>query len=845
MYEKISRAVATHVKKHRLVFWYDPDGKHRAIFESISIDGSRIELSNNEWWVKHHVLKEAPDTHFLIYAPYPRPTDSENWLLDLVLAGFSFTHDLAETYREELGLGTEFQSLFASHVAFFQNVKERFEPLSAMIDPDKDTPDTLRVKMMAVLSLSRPTELRSTELFARVFFELAEDGFLEQTDRWKELEKFELAESFLTMLRLYIEEGRNNLKPHGAAVEIYKAAWKLELSGETTSHRRECSLLLNSWRDMFEADERYKRLTERVQESLAIHSDLEGLTIEGLTRLTLFPAIDTEIAHRLVQEASENRTDLRMIQTVANKRIGSYWIRRGLPVVEPIYRLLGSYAEFETELNAIDLKTEGPADISSHYVERLYRIDLLYRTCLMHYQHAGRIGSLAALIERIDRRYINDFLQRLSEIWDQEIRTGSPRFPESAPAQSRFFDAVVSPYLKRNEKLVVVVSDALRYEAGVDLASRLNGLNRVSAEAGCMIAAAPTITAVGMNALLPHSRIAFADKDSISVEVDGTSVSGIDGRSRWLETEVKRRFPGKTALAMWAHTLGDMPTDAARAHIGSADLVYLYSNGIDAVADNAKTETSLPEAVERELESITNLTRKIANQLNRSHILVTADHGFLYQNEAPEDYYFLSVEKPESGERERRFLLGATTPPGEHFYAADLSSIEIAGSRACSFVEGLYRIRKQGSGARFVHGGLSLQELLVPLLRVHVRKESDVKRVTVAIMKAPREVITTQTHTVHFYQQDAVSDKYLPETIRVFFAAGDGTPISDTKEVRFDSRDEDAQNRSQSVVLHFGSEANAYNGQTIYLEMQRDEGGAYVHYARESYPYRTFGERDF
>jgi hypothetical protein len=38
------------------------------------------------------------------------------------------------------------------------------------------------------------------------------------------------------------------------------------------------------------------------------------------------------------------------------------------------------------------------------------------------------------------------------------------------------------------------------------------------------------------------------------------------------------------------------------------------------------------------------------------------------------------------------------------------------------------RLRLKGSGSRFVHGGASLQEVVIPVLKINKKRQSDVGR---------------------------------------------------------------------------------------------------------------------
>ena len=46
------------------------------------------------------------------------------------------------------------------------------------------------------------------------------------------------------------------------------------------------------------------------------------------------------------------------------------------------------------------------------------------------------------------------------------------------------------------------------------------------------------------------------------------------------------------------------------------------------------------------------------------------------------------------------------------------------------------RLRLKGSGSRFVHGGASLQEVVIPVLRINKKRQSDIDAVEVEILRS-------------------------------------------------------------------------------------------------------------
>ena len=840
MYEKIKRAIGSHIKNHRLVFWYDEEGKHRSVLSELDTPADVIEVENNEWWVKYHVLKEKPDHRYLIYSPTARPADDNNWLLDLVLAGFAFSHDLSETYREELGLGVGFRQFLATHVEFFQN-KDRFEPVQEMITPEIESESSLALKMMSVLVARDAQQRRTARSFGSLLFDLCVDSIEDDYSRWNALVKHGLREYFVSELGKYLPAADESIEPYGAALEIVNRAWELEIGGDSTPERRNSRVLVYQWRDS-SSDADFRNVIQSVEEALGIRESLKGLSTEVLRGSSLFPSIDSELARRLVAAVVSDASDLDVQRQIAGERRSAFWVRDSQSIERHVYDLIVRFVDFRRTLREIKFTSTTAEQLLDHYVKSLYRVDRLYRESLAAYRAAGSRGSLSEIVSRLEGEYLSTFLQPLAEKWQEASEKMSAPLPEHAMSQRRFFDLQVAPYLSEGKKLVVVISDALRYEAGKRLEEELSARRGIVVDTESAIAAPPTITSVGMAALLPHRTISLTPGGTVSI--DGESVSGIEGRSEYLRKAVEKRFPGLRAAAFRAQQIASLPAPAARETINGLDLIYVYSNGIDAAADNAKTETSLPDAVEGEIESLANLVMKFANQLNRTHILITADHGFLYQAGEVESFFLIEAEKPAVGSRERRYIHGGSSP-GEHFRTVEPTELGIEAADRLHFVEGLFRIRKQGGGVRYVHGGLSLQELLVPIIRVHVSRSDRVSDVGVVVMKPGNPVITTPEFPVAFFQEDPVSPKRSAITLRAYFAAEDGTTISDAVDLSFESTDEKAQNRSRSRMFYFGRDAAKYNGKYVTLKLEKLIGGTTVPYAEERYRYQTFGERDF
>ena len=154
--EHIQHALSRLFEKHRIVFWYDEKKELRDAYESLELENiEKVEIQNNEFTLKHRMLREAPKKSFLVYKESNRPEDLKNWLLDIELDNSVFTTDQSAIWLSELELPHQFLELVVQHAAFFdasnaaKQAEQRKAKLRKLLDSD-DTMSAVRLKMLAV-----------------------------------------------------------------------------------------------------------------------------------------------------------------------------------------------------------------------------------------------------------------------------------------------------------------------------------------------------------------------------------------------------------------------------------------------------------------------------------------------------------------------------------------------------------------------------------------------------------------------------------------------------------------------------------------------------------------------
>ena len=170
--EKVQSALEKLFLQHRLVFWYDDKEEMHDLFEHLSLPGvEKLVIENNEFSLKHRLLIEQPTQKFLLYQPKAKPTDNENWLLDLLLSNYEFHTESSSLYLQDLDLPQEFKTLIQQHEDFFGNQK-RFSDLKALLEAG-DMESKIRLKMLSVICGCEPEwEKVLYSLFGNFFSQL-------------------------------------------------------------------------------------------------------------------------------------------------------------------------------------------------------------------------------------------------------------------------------------------------------------------------------------------------------------------------------------------------------------------------------------------------------------------------------------------------------------------------------------------------------------------------------------------------------------------------------------------------------------------------------------------------
>ncbi len=826
---KIEEALLKRFESHRVIFWYDEKQELTDLFQEAVLDNvEKIQVEGNEFEVKYIINKQKPDSKLLIYIAGAKPANDENWLLDMELAHHVFYTNQEALMLQEIGLDYHFRELVTEHIEFFKS-KDRRNRLKEMLG-EGDAHEEIRAKMLAVVFNTEYVNLIT-------FIHAHATAFVKGDDRIdKDLSKFNLNSYYWGKILKQFNYQSEQPSIYDFLLEVFNANFALSSSDKVNKETR---LLLSLWKDTLNYRDSFGLVSDKIASDLNMEALFNKATIEDIIRDDLYRLTDQKIIFDLVNLISEEAISVEKVNQYTKQRENKYWFDHTAKLYKALENgiLLISLVRKYADNSYVNL-FEGAND----YASTLYQIDYAYRKFIYYYRLSNQNRILSQLTAKVEKVYANDWLLNFNDNWQQVINSTKNWPVNELNSQKQFFKQYISKYTEKNNRLFVIISDAFRYECGVELLKRIQTENRFEASLSHIITCLPSYTQLGMASLLPNTGIGFQEGTD-TVLVDGISSAGTANR-----TKILAQNSGVRATAILAEDFMKMnASNEGREFVKQNDLIYIYHNRIDKVGDDKASEEKVFEAVEEEIEFLINLLKKIAN-MNGNNMLITSDHGFIYQHQSPDDSDFSdSTHAGEIWKDNRRFVIGRNLTHEDSTLKFSSDELGLEGNAEVLIPKSINRLRVKGAGSRFVHGGASLQEIVTPLLIVSKLRQDTTSQVEIDIIKS-NDRITTNILSVSFIQQELVSATSLPRTIRAAIYAEDETLLSDQFKYNFDIEEGSERQREVKHKFQLLSKASGkYKNQRVRLVLEEPVDGSskWREYKRFMYTLNISFSNDF
>ena len=450
-------------------------------------------------------------------------------------------------------------------------------------------------------------------------------------------------------------------------------------------------------------------------------------------------------------------------------------------------------------LGSLTLNT--PDEYVMRYQEDYYVIDQLYRQAEELFFKIDPSCDLFTTIQqtkgKLDQNY-SKLCNRMNLEWTRCIKDAGGMKEVHLLRQHDFYEGRIKPIQK---KVVVIVSDALRYEVAQELIGEL-AKSRHIANLKPALAMLPTETKYCKPSLLPHHELKlYGQGDKQDMAVDNHILDTTEKRSEHLQ-----RFKDG-AICVPFETVAEYNQDKNR-EIFKHSLVYIFHDIIDKTGHDGNAK-QVVQSCHEAITELATMIPKIHASYNVTEVYVTSDHGFLFNDIefAEKDKHKISEE---TLERSSRYYLTNSDKEVSGIVKFPLDEVSAMVNSADVFVavpQGTNRLAAPSGGYMFTHGGASMQELIIPVITS--RQERTDSKQPVNVMVLDRK-LSMQASRLRFklLQTEAVSMDMKERLIKVALYYND-EPVTPVKDILLDKTDPSLDNRKIQVDLTLNKNVEA------------------------------------
>lgn len=807
-------------KKRHIVFWYDEEGEFACDIDELILDNVRLLklTQSNSYTIKYEIEKVDKISHFLIYANMQKPDPRRNYILDILKYSIEFSTDKTTAIMREIGVKDDtLREVFKKYLKFFNN-KERYAAYAAY-GIENYTEEKIDI---AVISALCKSDICDIEEVIKILFleELKEKNrYLEAIDKFGDIEAF-----WLLIEKYY---GFNSVDKSLEKLMILFMITNLDYTLNETipknwqkyvsSKKADCIVFINHFMNHSIDAKIYDVLADKIEGMVNIDQYIKGWDIDNYIKCDGFKVFDEAIINKLVDQLLNDICEYDKYSQIIQMRRTTHFFNIFAQEYEAINAAIELF-KMKKNIGAF-IRQHKTHEFIEKYIKEYYVIDKAYRRFYVAFDKSFDKETLIKLKEKVENTYVNWFVDELSVKWSNAI-SDELKDDWNIPIitqQKDFYNTFIKSHVSKGERVFVVISDALRYEAAKEFSETLNIGRKGFTEIAAMQGAIPSYTKLGMASLLPNSSIEINDRAEIIV--DGVNSDGTDNRQKVLSKY------SNEAIAIRYKDLVEMSRAEFRKTFNGKKLIYIYHNSIDARGDHAATEREVFNAVDEAFKELKTLVNDLINNVSASNIYITADHGFIYKRGSITENDKITKNIDDSLALRRRFII---TDKKEDMEGTMCFSMDyILGKDSGKYVtvpRGSNRFKVQGEGANFVHGGAMLQEIVIPVIKFKNDRsksgKANIKKVEVKLTNISRKITSGITY-LEFFQTEKVEDKKVTLRLKIYFADVEGNRISNENIIIADSKSKKPEERSYKEK--FTLRSMAYDKIKKYYLVMEDE----------------------
>ena len=753
----------------QIVMWYDESKEFEEEINTLILDNAELFiLRENNWiYAKYYIESENPDTNFLVYAPFRKPSDEDNYLADIFHYATLFSADKIDILIRELGIPTELKDAISLYSSFW-NANSRINSFKSL-NIHYSNKTNIELGILTVLSNEKTVNFDYIvrKIIVKHFDD--DDSIIEGFKKYGILDRFW---DFVYQRFGYLEDNPTVDKLTVSLILNYTAnlfegtipkSWERFLIED----KNNSSVFIDNFMNNTNFMTTFDRISDIFQEKLNISNAIKNHNVDSFIKCDSFKIFDEKIINHYLNLLYETKEQLNFKNILEFREKTHFYkeFEEEYQIINWANEFIGLINEFQREIMPDDVN-----DLIDLYANKFVNVDRSYRKFYYYYDKVEDTENMEDLRQMIENMYSNIFLFEIN-----------PKFTSlfedineiSIPKQWKFYKNFVS---NKKAKTAVIISDALRYGCGIELKEELDKNPTWTNTIQPMFSSIPSYTALGMASLLPHKEITY---DNDTILVDGKNCKSTEDREKILNSY------NTNSVAVPFDYIYSLKQADLRSLSKGKDLVYIYHNQIDAIGDNSSTENEVFKASQEAIDEIVTLVTRLIDSANIVRLVITADHGYIYKRDKLEESSKVNLDNIPAFYKSKRFLLSHIKNDVSGTKCFSLDYIDNA-DVFVTVPKGADIFKTHGSGLNYVHGGLSLEEVIIPVIEVSSKRGGKNQRTVDLQLIGSNNKITNYDTMLSFFQSENVSKTVLPLEASIYFVDDDGNQISNEITIRAD-----------------------------------------------------------
>jgi len=720
--------IAKQVDDRGLVVWYDPEQAYGAVAAELQLPNTTVARYDGSFFKLRKeiddLLNDSQPPRLVVYVPVER-TETHSALIELDCAG-----GIMQPRQQPPACNTRLSVvarnalkpiLGEDQVAEIERQVEAgklsLADLDSLADKGKDISTGV---LTLIFGSANPQEVALAFLHSD-----QHDQEIGKKSAEKELRhllqiSFDIELPFVETLSNW----RVRLARHILLTDLFAALKKQVPSSlssvpvaNSTGGIDACVRLARTWRNSRDVRDSYVTSANKVEQGLAL-GQLE-LPVDLVKENETFLCVERAL---LVHVESELRkaTNPAMLQ-LAEYRLSRFWADV-IPAIQARWALISTAAEVLLEADRVGKAIKNAPTTVPALVKAYADDDEPWCLLDTHHRHmesrkynfefaaTGDHHGLEKLITKAEHRY--------TEVGSELAKHFITHFQKAKHPikgllrQRDIFEKQVKPHLSEG-KVAYVWVDALRFEMARELCRLLKDDFKLEVQSA--IGTMPTITEIGMAALLPKAhesaKVVGVGGGKLGLEIGGMVIKDRKDRVAFL-----KEHAGVSVFDAKLDDLLPKPTKKVKDGIQNAQLILITSQEIDELGEQDNMAQARLQ-IDGVLSHLRRGVRVLADHGIKTVVLV-ADHGHLFADEIGED---MKIEAP-GGKVEdlhRRVWVGVGGTSEPSYLRTSLASLGVDSEFDIATPWTFACFKSKGGGRAYFHGGLSPQELIVPVVVMH------------------------------------------------------------------------------------------------------------------------------